>query len=84
MSWRSGDIKGSRRRGAAIRIEQLLERTRKPWTIAMVARLVECSYHTAARVLMQLCVERKVSRAIRDSGGMQSHPGFAYTWREDQ
>ena len=82
MSRRSGDIKGSRRRGAAIRIEQLLERTRKPWTIAMCARLVECNYYTAGRVLMRLCVERKVDRAIRDSEGRQSHPGFAYTWRD--
>jgi len=82
MSWRSRDIKGTRRRGAAERIEQLLKRTRKPWTIAMCARLVECSYYTAGRVLMRLSVERKVDRAIRDSGGLKSHPGFAYTWRE--
>ena len=82
MTHRSRDIKGTRRRGAADRIEALLQRTRKPWTIAMCARLVECNYFTAARVLMRLSVERKVSRQIRDSGGMQSHPGFAYTWRE--
>jgi hypothetical protein len=82
MTHYSRDIKGTRRRGAALRIEQLLQRTRKPWTIAMCARLVECSYYTAGRVLMRLCVERKVDRAIRDSGGLKSHPGFAYTWRE--
>lgn len=82
MTHRSQDVKGSWRRGAPLRIEQLLERTRKPWTIAMVARLVECNYYTAGRVLMRLCVERKVDRAIRDSEGRQSHPGFAYTWRE--
>ena len=82
MTYRSRDIKGTRRRGAADRIEALLERTRKPWTIAMCARLVECRYYTAGRVLMRLCVERKVSRALRDSGGVGSHPGFAYTWRE--
>ena len=79
---RSQDVKGSWRRGSAKRIEQLLERTRKPWTIAMCARLVGCSYYTALRVLMRLCMERKVDRALRDSGGMGSHPGFAYTWRD--
>jgi hypothetical protein len=82
MTHRSRDIKGTRRRGAAERIEQLLERTRKPLTIAMCARLVECSYYTAGRVLMRLCVEQKTERRLRDSGGAEGHPGFAYTWRE--
>lgn len=50
----------------------------------MCARLVGCNYHTALRVLMRLCIERKVERALRDSGGVGSHPGFAYTWRAEQ
>jgi hypothetical protein len=83
MTHRSRDIKGTRRRGAALRIEQLLERTRKPWMIAMCARLVECNYFTAASVLMRLSVEQKTERRLRDSGGAEGHPGFEYLWRDE-
>ena len=75
-------IKGTRARGAADRIEALLQRTRKPWTIPMAARLVGANYYTASRVLLRLCVEQKAERRLRDSGGAEGHPGFEFIWRE--
>jgi hypothetical protein len=82
MTYLSRDIKGTRRRGAADRIEALLKSTRKPWTIPMAARLVGANYYSESRVLLRLCVEQKAERRLRDSGGAEGHPGFEFIWRE--